>query len=152
MQDLNLILFVRFKTYSKAVYNFSVAHYFGMLFINVLVKWKKSFRHNQRKGKESEVVQSCPTLQPYGLLPIRLLHPWDFPGKGIGVGCHFLLQGIFLTQGSNLGLPHCRQMLYRLSHREVQVQQRPWSFTWRGKFETKPLRPRGKWIYEWLLS
>ena len=33
-----------------------------------------------------------------------------------GVGCHFLLQGIFLTQGSNLGLPHCRQMLYCLSH------------------------------------
>ena len=32
------------------------------------------------------------------------------------VGCHFLLQGIFLTQGSNLGLPHCRQILYHLSH------------------------------------
>ena len=31
-------------------------------------------------------------------------------------GCHFLLQGIFLTQGSNPGLPHCRQMLYHLSH------------------------------------
>ena len=34
-----------------------------------------------------------------------------------GVGCHFLLQGIFPTQGSNLGLPHCRQTLYHLSHR-----------------------------------
>ena len=33
-----------------------------------------------------------------------------------GVDCHFLLQGIFLTQGSNPGLPHCRQMLYSLSH------------------------------------
>ena len=32
----------------------------------------------------------------------------DFPGKNPGVGCHFLLQGIFLTQGSNPGLPHCR--------------------------------------------
>ena len=32
---------------------------------------------------------------------IRLLCPWDFPGKNIGVGCHFLLQGIFLTQGLN---------------------------------------------------
>ena len=40
-----------------------------------------------------------------------LLCPWDFPGKSTGVGCHFLLQGIFPTQGSNLGLPHCRQML-----------------------------------------
>ena len=45
----------------------------------------------------------------------RLPCPWGFPGKGIGVGCHSLLQGIFPTQGSNLGLPHCRQTLYHLS-------------------------------------
>ena len=38
-------------------------------------------------------------------------HPWDFPSKNTGVGCHFLLQTIFLTQGSNLGLPHCKQAL-----------------------------------------
>ena len=35
-----------------------------------------------------------------------LLCPWDFPGKNTGVGCHFLLQGIFLTQGSNSGVLH----------------------------------------------
>ena len=40
----------------------------------------------------------------------------DSPSKNTGVGCHALLQGIFLTQGLNPGLPHCRQMLYRLSH------------------------------------
>ena len=45
-----------------------------------------------------------------------LLLPRDFPGKGTGVGCRFLLPGIFLTQGSKLGLLHCRQTLYRLSH------------------------------------
>ena len=38
------------------------------------------------------------------------------PGKNTGVGSHSLLQGIFLTQGSNSGLLHCRQFLYRLSH------------------------------------
>ena len=38
--------------------------------------------------------------------PSRLLCPWNFPGKNTGVGCHFLLQGIFLTQGSNLHLLH----------------------------------------------
>ena len=38
------------------------------------------------------------------------------PGKNTGVGCHALLQGIFPTQGWNPGLPHCRQILYRLSH------------------------------------
>ena len=47
-----------------------------------------------------------------GLQHIRLLHPWDFPGNSTGVGCHFLLQGIFPTQGLNTGLPHCRQTLY----------------------------------------
>ena len=34
----------------------------------------------------------------------------DFTGKSTGVGCHFLPQGIFLTQGSNLGLPHYMQI------------------------------------------
>ena len=52
----------------------------------------------------------------HGLSPTRLLCPWDFPGKSTRVGCHFLLQRIFPTQGLNLGLPHCRQTLYRLSH------------------------------------
>ena len=47
--------------------------------------------------------------------------PWDSPGKNIGVGCHFLLQGIFPTQGSNPGLLHCRQTLYPLSHQGSPV-------------------------------
>ena len=56
------------------------------------------------------------SLRPCGLLPTRLLCPWDSPGKNTGIGCHFLLQGIFPTQGLNLGILHCRQMLYPLSH------------------------------------
>ena len=40
----------------------------------------------------------------------------DSPGKNAGVGCHALLQGIFLTQGLNPGLLHCRWLLYHLSH------------------------------------
>ena len=42
------------------------------------------------------------------------------------MGCHFLLQGIFLTQGSNLGLPHCRQTLYHVSY-----QGRPFTISFR---------------------
>ena len=38
------------------------------------------------------------SLRPHGLQPTRLLCPWDFPGKNTGVGCHFLLQEVFLTQ------------------------------------------------------
>ena len=41
----------------------------------------------------------------------------DSPGKNTGVGCHSLLQRIFQTQGSNPGLPHCKQSLYYLSHK-----------------------------------
>ena len=48
--------------------------------------------------------------------------PWGSPGKHTRVDCHFVLQRIFLTQGSNPGLPPCRQILYCLSHREA-----PWA-------------------------
>ena len=44
----------------------------------------------------------------------------DSPGKNTEVGCHFLLQGIFPTQGLSPGLPHCRWILYCLSDREAQ--------------------------------
>ena len=53
-------------------------------------------------------LQFCLTLRPHGLKPARLLCPCDSPGTNTGVGCRDLLQGIFLTQGSNphlLGLP-----------------------------------------------
>ena len=44
------------------------------------------------------------SLQPCGLQPTSFLCPLDFPGKNNGVGCHFLLQGVFLTQESKLCL------------------------------------------------
>ena len=62
------------------------------------------------------------SLQPHGLEPTSLLRLWDFSGKSTGVGCHFLIQGIFRTQGSNSGLPHCRQTLYHLSHQGSPYQ------------------------------
>ena len=63
------------------------------------------------------IPQSCPAvcnLMDCGL-PGNFC-PWNSSGKNIGMGCHFLLQWIFPTQESNLGLPHCRQILYHLSH------------------------------------
>ena len=45
----------------------------------------------------------------------RLLCPRDHPGENPGVGCHALLQGIFLTQGSN-PLLHCKRILFSLNH------------------------------------
>ena len=55
-----------------------------------------------RVGLIASVVSD--SLRPRGLQPIRLLCSWDSPGKNTGVGSQVLLQGIFLTQASNLGL------------------------------------------------
>ena len=60
--------------------------------------------------------QSCPTVCD----PPGLYSPWNSPGQNAGVGSLSLLQGIFPTQGSNPGLPHCRQILYQLSHKGSQ--------------------------------
>ena len=75
-----------------------------------------------KQRKKKKVAESCLTLcDPTNCKPTRLPHPWNFPGKSTGVDCHFLLQGIFPTQGSNWGLPRCRQTLYHLSHQGVHL-------------------------------
>ena len=76
---------------------------------------------------------SCPQLfvTPWTVACTKLLHPWDFLGKSTGVGCRFLLQGIFPTQGLNPGLPHCRQTLYHVSHQgSIVVEWSPYYTTW----------------------
>ena len=76
------------------------------------------------------------SLRPYGFLPARLLCPWDFPGKNAGVGCHFLLQGVFLTQGlqphhlhwhvyslllSRLGSPYTLRHTHTHTHKHISI-------------------------------
>ena len=56
------------------------------------------------------------SLQPHGLHS-----PWNSPGQNTGVGSLSLLQRIFPTQGLNPGLPHCRWILYQLSHKESPI-------------------------------
>ena len=51
--------------------------------------------------------------------PSRLLCTWTSPGKNTGMGSQSLLWGTFLTQGSNLALPHCRRILYHLTTGEA---------------------------------
>ena len=65
---------------------------------------------------EVKVAQSCSTL-------CDPMDPWNSPGQNTGVGSLSLLQGIFPTQGSNLGLLHCVQILYQLSHKEFLQRQ-----------------------------
>ena len=64
------------------------------------------------------------SLQPHGLQPTRLLRLWNFTGKGTGGGCHFLLQGVFLTQELNpISCIYCigRQILYHCTIWEAYI-------------------------------
>ena len=58
------------------------------------------------------------SLRFHGPQASGLLCTWNCPGKNTGMVCHFQLQGIFLNQGSNPGLPHCRQTLCLWATRE----------------------------------
>ena len=81
-----------------------------------------SFHHLRVRPMQSIILSCALFASPdRRLLEVRVLYPyhswdplcpWDFPGQNTGVGCHFLLQGIFLTPGSNLHLLLGRQILY----------------------------------------
>ena len=67
---------------------------------------------SENKNEICSVVSD--SLQPHGLYS-----PWNSPGHSTGMCNHYLLQGIFPTQGSNPGLPHCRQNLYQLNQQGI---------------------------------
>ena len=63
----------------------------------------------------------------HGLQPAQLLCPWRFSRQEYWSRLHALLQGIFPTQGSNPSLPHCRQILYHLSHQgSPEIRDESW--------------------------
>ena len=70
------------------------------------------------KSVSSSVMSN--SLQPHEQQPARLLCPWNSLGKNTWLCRCSLLQGIFLTQGSNLGLQHCRRFLYHLKSETAQ--------------------------------
>ena len=80
---------------------------------NVRSSWKRSFMMCVCVLSRSVVSQSVTLWTAAHQTPLCL---WNFSGMNTGVGFHFLLQGIFPTQGLNPGLLHCRQILYSLSH------------------------------------
>ena len=79
----------------------------------------KLTRHCKSTTMLCLVAQSRPTLcNSMDCSPAGSSVHVNSPGKKSGMGCHVLLQGLFPTQGSNPGLPHCRRILYHLSHQE----------------------------------
>ena len=68
------------------------------------------------EGHGNRLQYSC-LENPHGQRNLVGYSPWNSPGQNTEVGSLTLLQGIFPTQRSNPGLPHCRQILYQLSHK-----------------------------------
>ena len=77
-----------------------------------LLKHFALMSENKSESESYSVVSD--SLRPHGLY--RIPYTWNSPGQNTGVGSLSLLQGIFPTQGSNLGLPRCGRILYQLSH------------------------------------
>ena len=97
-------------------------------------KNRSALKFKGRKQKKRKVsrclmpgvksLQSCPSpCDPMDCSSTRLLCPWDFPGKNTGVGCHFLLRGILLTQELNCILLHWQTGSLPLSHQGSQHKQ-----------------------------
>ena len=78
-------------------------------------------------------------IVPNSLRPHGLYRPWNSPGQDTGVGRLSLLQGIFPTQGSNLGLSHCRWILYQLSLKEDKSKSS-------NEFDVPSFRENVSWI------
>ena len=76
-----------------------------------------TFTSKRIKQKSVLVTQSFLTLCD------PIVWPWDSPEKNTRVCCHSLFQGIFPTQGSNLGVLHCRQILYNLSYHGSHIKK-----------------------------
>ena len=76
-----------------------------------LWKGEKKSAPTHYESESSHCSATFHSLWPYGLWTARLLCPWNSLSKNTGVGRHPLLQGIFLNQGSNLGLLHCRPII-----------------------------------------
>ena len=83
------------------------------------VKKRSRTCHSYRSCKWFSHSIVSDSLQSHGLQPSRLLCPWDSPVKNTEVDCCSLSQRIFLTQGWNPGLLHCRHILYHLNYRKV---------------------------------
>ena len=75
-----------------------------------------------QKTTLKEWSESCSVVSD-SLRPRGLYGPWESPGQNTGVGSLSFLQGIFPTQGSNPGLPHCRRILYQLSHQGSPLKE-----------------------------
>ena len=98
--------------------------------IALTIQWQKKDQTYTSYSEVKSLSRVRLFVTPWTVACTKLLRPWDFPGKSTGVGCHFLLQGIFLTQGSNPGLLHCQEGSLPLSHLGSPVESWVSSYCW----------------------
>ena len=113
---------------------------YTFIFFGVDVSQATSTLTNSSARKKNQSDMSNSFVTPW-TIDCRLLYPQDFLGKSTRMGCHFLLQGIFLTQGLNRGLLHCRQTLYHLSHKGSSYLS-GWTFPFPGDHPNPGIKSR----------
>ena len=92
------------------------------------------------------ITQSCPTLCNPWIVACQAPLSMEFSSKNTGQGCHSLLQGVFLTQGSKPSLLHSRQILYQLSHQR-RVTEHHKIINFQIKIVTLPKKKgKKKWV------
>ena len=113
-----LMIYSAFKLYSRVtIYSLEVLLFLfeTSLLFHVLFWLLLPDLHTGFSRGRSGVIVECESESCS--VSVRLFAtPWNSPGQNTGVGSLSFLQGTFPTQGSNLGLPHCRRSLYKLSH------------------------------------
>ena len=82
-----------------------------------IIQWLLTFKLTKSSQISHIHVCESHSVMSDSLRPHGLYSPWNSPGQNTGVGGLSLLQVIFPNQGLNPGLPHCRQILYQLSHK-----------------------------------
>ena len=126
----------------------SINIYLGMFLLGFILYWTlcfldlgDSFLPHVREIFKYEVKWSESHSVPWGHSVTPWIYsPWNSPGQNTRGGSLSPLQGIFPTQGSNPDLPHCRQILYQLSHKES-----PWILEWVAyPFSSKSSQPRNR--------
>ena len=121
-----------------------LSHQLILLFAVPLIQ-QTQMKARVKRLQESE---SCSVVSD-SLQPQGLQSPWNSPGQNTGLDSPSLLQGTFPIQGSNSGLPHCRWILYQLSHKGSpeatgEIVKRPCNTIHRGRC-LRPSQGRGEW-------
>ena len=116
---------VRMRQTHANIFFFKMFFTVPNIFVNIHLILRNVHRKTLLKNITCQKVksESCSVVSDF-LRPHGLQSPWNSPGQNTGVGSLSLLQGILPTQGSNPGLPHCRQILYQLTYggRPTQVK------------------------------